>query len=162
LPSVTVNGDYGVSGPDPAHTHGVFSVTGSVNVPIWTGERTRGDILQAQTALKQRHSEMADQKGRVEQQVRASLIELQTAVGQMDLCETNRTYAAETLHEASDRYHLGVATTVEVVQAQEQVAAAENDYVSSLLSLNLARLSFARAVGQAELMLPDLLKGNHP
>lgn len=162
LPSVTVSGDYGVSGPDPAHTHGVFSVTGSVNVPIWTGERIRGDILQAQTALKQRQAELADQRGRVEQEVRTSLIELATAAGQMGLSETNRTYAAETLREARDRFNLGVATTVEVVQAQEQVAAAESDYVSSLLSLDLARLSFARAIGQAELMLPDLLKGKRP
>jgi outer membrane protein TolC len=162
LPSITFNGDYGVSGPDPAHTHGVFNVTGTVNVPIWTGERTRGDILQAEAALRQRRSELADQRGQVEQEVRTSLIELETAAGQMGLSESNRTYAAETLREARDRFRLGVATTLEVVQAQEQVAAAENDYVSSLLSFDLARLSLARAVGDAELTVPDLLKGTRP
>jgi outer membrane protein TolC len=162
LPSVTFNGDYGVSGPDPAHTHGVFSVTGAVNVPIWTGGRTRGDILQAEAELRQRRAELADQRGRVEQDVRTSLIELETAAGQRELSESNRTYAAETLREARDRLRLGVATTVEVVQAQEQVAGAESDYVSSLLSFDLARLSLARAVGDAELTVPDLLKGTHP
>jgi outer membrane protein TolC len=162
LPSVSFNGDYGVSGPDPAHTHGVFSVTGAVNVPIWTGGRTRGDILQAEAELRQRRSELADQRGRVEQEVRTSLIELETASGQMELSESNRTYAAETLREARDRFRLGVANTVEVVQAQEQVAAAESDYVSSLLSFDLARLSLARAVGDAEITVPDLLKGTHP
>ncbi len=162
LPSVAFNGDYGVSGPDPAHTHGVFSVTGAVNVPIWTGGRTQGDILQAEAELRQRRSELADQRGRVEQDVRTSLIELETAAGQMELSESNRTYAAETLREARDRIRLGVATTVEVVQAQEQVAAAESDYVSSLLSFDLARLSLARAVGDAEITVPDLLKGTHP
>jgi len=40
------------------------------------------------------------------------------------------------------------------------VAAAERDYVSSLFSLNLARLSLARAMGQAEEFIPSMLKGN--
>lgn len=162
LPSVDFNGNYGLSGSDPAHTHGVFTVSGSVNVPIWSGGRTRGEIAQAEAALRQHQAELADQRGRVEQEVRNSLIDLETASGQLDLARSNRTYAAETLREARDRFGLGVATTVEVVQAQEQVASAESDYVSSLLSFDLARLSLARAVGRAEVPLPDLLKGERP
>jgi len=162
LPSVTLNGDYGVLGPNPAQTHGVFSVTGAVNVPVWTGGRIKAEVEQAQAGLQQRQAELADQKGRVEQEVRAALIHLRTAVGQLQLADTNREYAAETLREARDRFRLGVANTVEVVQAQEQVAAAEADYVSSLYSLDVARLNLARAAGQAATALPDLLKGNRP
>jgi outer membrane protein TolC len=55
-----------------------------------------------------------------------------------------------------------VTTTVEVVQAQEQVAGAEAVYVSSLFSLDLARLNLSRAAGEAETALPDLLKGKRP
>lgn len=160
LPSLSWNGDYGLSGPSPASTHGVFNVSGSINVPIWSGGRTRGEVAQAEASLRQRQADLADQRRVVEQQVRNSLIELETASGQMELADSNRIYAAETLHEARDRFDLGVATTVEVVQAQEQVAAAESDYVSSLLSFDLARLSLARAVGKAEVSLPDLLKGD--
>jgi outer membrane protein TolC len=162
LPSIEFNGDYGLAGPNPASTHGVFTVTGSINVPIWSGGRTGGEIAQAEATLAQRKAELADQRGQVEQEVRNSLIELETASGQLELAETNRTYAAETLREARDRFGLGVGTTVEVVQAEEQVAAAESDYVSSLLSIDLARLSLGRAVGRAEVSLPDLLKGDRP
>jgi outer membrane protein TolC len=81
LPSVSLNGDYGVIGPNPAHTHGVFAVTGSVNIPIWQGGRTKGDIQQAESALRQRRAELADQRARVEQDVRTALIELETASG---------------------------------------------------------------------------------
>jgi outer membrane protein TolC len=162
MPAVSLSGDYGVTGSTPIQTHGVFTVTGSVSVPIWLGGRIKGDIQQAEATLHQRESELADQRRDVEQQVRAALIKLEAAVGQLDLAQSNRTYAAETLHEASDRFHLGVATTVEVVQSQQQAAAAESDYVSSLLSLDLARLDLSRAVGQAEAALPDLLKGKRP
>jgi outer membrane protein TolC len=162
LPSVTLGGDYGVLGPNPTSTHGVFSVTGAVNVPVWQGGRIRGDIQQAEATLHQRQAELADQRGRVEQDVRTALIELQTALGQVQLAESNRNYANDTLSQARDRFSAGVATTVEVVQAQEQVASAESDYISSLFSFNLAKLTLARATGDAENETPDLLKGSRP
>ena len=162
LPSVSVSGDYGVLGPNPTQAHGVFTFTGSVNFPIFTGGRVKADIDEAETTLKQRKAELADQRGRVEQEVRSSLIELETALGQVQLSQTNRDYAAETLREARDRFNLGVGTTVEVVQAQEQVASAESDSVSSLLSLDLARLTLSRALGEAETALPGLLQRRRP
>ncbi|MGA8025584.1 MAG: TolC family protein [Bryobacteraceae bacterium] len=159
LPSLSLNGDYGVLGPNPASTHGVFAFTGSVNVPIWEGGRIKGDIQEAEATLHQRQAELEDQRARVEQDVRTALIELDTAMGQVKLAESNRTYANETLAEARDRFSAGVSTTVEVVQAQEQVASAESDYISSLFSLDLAKLNLARATGEAEAAGPNLLNG---
>lgn len=150
LPAVSVNGNYGVIGPNPSTTHGVFAVTGSVTVPIWQGGRTGADIEEAQATLHQRGAELADQRSRVEQGVRNSLIELETALGQVKVAESNRSLAADTLAQARDRFAAGVATTLEVVQAQQQVAGAESDYISSLFSLNLSRLSLAREMGDTE------------
>ena len=162
LPSVLFNGYYGVLGPNPAEGHGVFTATGTVNFPVWTGGRIQADVVAAEAALHQRQAELADQRGRVEQEVRAALIELETATAQLQLSTTNRGYAAETLREARDRFQLGVTSTVEVVQAEEQVASAESDYISSLFALDLARLNLSRAAGEAETSLPDLLKGKRP
>ncbi len=162
LPSASINGDYGVLGPNPTSTHGVFNVTGGVNMPIWQGGRVKGDILQAEATLHQRQAELADAQAAVEEQVRTALIDWQTAETQTGVARTNREYAAETLAEARDRFGAGVATTVEVVQAQQQVASAENDYISSLFSLDLARINFARATGQAETNYQQLLTGVRP
>ncbi len=162
LPSLSVNGDYGVIGPNPASAHGVFAITGSVNLPIWEGGRIKGDIQQAEATLRQRGAELADERGQVEQEVRTALIELETAMGQVRIAATNRGYANETLAEARDRFRAGVATTVEVVQAEEQVAGAESDYIASLFSFNLARVTLARATGEAETDAPNLLGGTRP
>jgi hypothetical protein len=62
----------------------------------------------------------------------------------------NRDLAGETLQQARDRFAAGVADTVEVVQAQEAVAAAEQDYITALYAHNLAKASLARAMGQAD------------
>jgi outer membrane protein TolC len=162
FPSVSLGGDYGVLGPNPTSTHGVFAITGAVNVPVWQGGRVNGDIRQAEATLHQRQAELADQRGRVEQDVRTALIELLTALGQVKLAESNRNYANDTLSQARDRFNAGVATTVEVVQAQEQVASAESDYISGLFSYNLAKLMLARATGDAENEIPNLLTGGRP
>ncbi len=150
LPSASVNGNYGVIGPNPESTHGAFAVTGSVNVPIWQGGRVKGDILEAQATLDQRQAELANERGKVEQDVRTALIELEAASGQVRLAESNRGLANDTLAQARDRFGAGVATTLEVVQAQQQVASADSDYISSLFSYQLAKLSLARATGEAE------------
>lgn len=162
LPSVSLNGNYGASGPDPASAHTVYTGTVSVSVPIWQGGRVKGDVREAEATLRQRQSELADQRRSVEQEVRVALMKLETAVGQIQVAENNRSYAAETLHESRDRFSLGVANTVEVVQAEQQVASAENDYVSSLLSLDLARLNLSRATGQAETSFTNLLREKRP
>jgi outer membrane protein TolC len=162
IPSAAINGDYGVVGTAPTSSHGVFSVTGSVNIPIWQGGRVKGDILQAEATLHQRQAKLADQRAHIEQDVRNALVELETDNGQVRVAQSNRNYASETLSEARDRFAAGVATTVEVVQAQQQVASAEADYLASLFSFDIAKLSFARATGSAEQELPNLLKESQP
>jgi outer membrane protein TolC len=162
LPSASLTADYGVLGPSPTNNHGVYTVTGAINVPVYQGGRVKADVEQAQATLHQRQAELADQRGRVEQDVRTALIELETAIGEVRLAENNRGYATETLREARDRFNAGVTTTVEVVQAQEQVASAESDYISALFAFDLARISLARAMGEAETDLPTLLSGARP
>jgi outer membrane protein TolC len=159
LPSASLTADYGVLGPSPVSNHGVYTVTGSVNLPLYQGGRVKADVGQAEATLHQRQAELADQRGRVEQEVRTALIELETAIGEVRLAESNRGLANETLREARDRFNAGVTTTVEVVQAQEQVAAAESDYFNALFAFDLARITLSRAIGQAESDLPTLLSG---
>jgi outer membrane protein TolC len=161
LPSASVNGNYGVLGPNPEKTHGAFAVTAGVSVPIWQGGRLKGDILQAQAALDQRQAELTNERGKIEQDVRTALIEMEAASGQVHLAESSRNLAGETLTEARDRFGAGVATTVEVVQAQQQLASAESDYISSLFSYQLAKLTLARAMGEAEISLTNQPSENH-
>ena len=90
--------------------------------------------------------------------MRNALIELETAIGQVKVAESNKSLAADTLTQARDRFAAGVATTVEVVQAQQQVASADSDYINSVFSMNLARLSLAREMGDTEAGLLSSVK----
>ncbi len=91
--------------------------------------------------------------------VRQAYVDLEVAAEQMKVAQANRQLAAETLTQSVDRFGAGVTNSVEVVQSQETVAAAEQDYISTLFSLNLSRISLAKATGQAERFIPNMLKG---
>jgi outer membrane protein TolC len=160
LPSVNVNGYVAVQGINPNAGSGVFSGTASLNVPIWQGGRIHADEEQARAAIDQRRAEYQDQRGVVELDVRNAFTDLETATNQVQVADSNRTLALRTLQQSQDRFVAGVANSVEVVQSQESLAAADRDYVSSLYSQNLAKISLARALGQAETSIPEFLKGH--
>ncbi len=54
LPSLEINGDYGVIGRAPGDAKQTYSLAGGVRIPIFQGGRTRADIAQAQADLRQR------------------------------------------------------------------------------------------------------------
>jgi outer membrane protein TolC len=149
-PYIDLYGDYGASGPSPQNSHGVFLVAGTVRFPIFEGGRIHADIEAADAALRQRQAEAADLRGQIDADVRQAFLDLTTAAEQVRVAVSNRELAQETLAQSRDRFAAGVTDTVEVVQSQEQVAAAEDDYIASLYAHNLAKASLARAMGQAD------------
>jgi outer membrane protein TolC len=149
LPSVAVNADYGVIGTTPSQSHGTFSVTGTLRIPLWQGGRTEGDIEQAGAALAQRRAELEDVKSQIEAEVRNDYLDLLASASQVEVAGKNLETGKQTLELSRQRLQAGIATEVEVVQAQDGVASAELDYINSIFAHNLAKLSLARSLGSA-------------
>uniref|UniRef100_Q01SW1 Outer membrane efflux protein n=1 Tax=Solibacter usitatus (strain Ellin6076) TaxID=234267 RepID=Q01SW1_SOLUE len=157
-PTVDLNGYYGVTGPTPGNSHGVFLVTGALNFNIFNGGRIHGDIEQARAAKQQRADELADLGGQIEVQVRTAFLDIQSAADQVAVAQSNVELAAQTLQQARDRFASGVADTIEVVQAQESVATASDNLISASYAHNLAKASLARALGLAEQGIKKLIE----
>jgi outer membrane protein TolC len=160
IPSVSVNGYYGIEGVTPTRGgNGIFGATGSINVPVWQGGHITSDVQQAKAAVDQRRAEYEDQRGSVEMDIRNAYIDVNVANQQVSVAENNRKLALDTLRQSQDRFAAGVADSVEVVQSEQSLAAADLDYVNSLYSQDLARIGLARATGDADQDIPGLLKG---
>ena len=157
-PTLGLGADYGVIGINPATSHGTFSVTGQLRFPIWAGGRIHGDVEQADATLERRRAEYEDLRARVEADVRTAYLDLTAAADQVRVSQSRRELAEDELVQARDRFASGVADTIEVVQAQEAVSSAEQDYIASLSAHNLAKASVARATGQAEKIMRNLLR----
>ena len=89
--------------------------------------------------------------------MREAILDLTAAASQVAVAQSNRDLAQETLAQARDRFAAGVADTIEVIQAQESIAAAEQDYIGSVYAHNLAKATLARAMGQAGQGIQQLL-----
>ncbi|MGA8940514.1 MAG: TolC family protein [Acidobacteriaceae bacterium] len=159
LPTLKLQGSYGLQGINPNSGVSVYSGSVQLNIPIFSGGQIRSDEREADAALDQRRSELADLREEVRFEVRSAWIDRDVASSQVALAASNRKLAAETLQQSTDRFFAGATTSVEVVQSEQVVAAAERDYISSLFSLNVAKVKLARAMGEAEKEIPVVLKG---
>ena len=143
--------NYGdIGSPNFGSSHGTLGFAVTVNVPIFQGSRVRADKLQADAALQQRKAELADLEGQIDDQVRTAFFNLKSSSDLVKVAENSIDLANQTLVQARDRFRAGVADNLEVVQAQESVASANQSYINSLYAFNLAKISLAQATGVAE------------
>ena len=159
LPTVSLDANYGVIGARADAVHGTFGVVGTLNVPIYQGGRVQADVADADADLQHRKSELAAIRTRIDAEVRAALLDVVTANRLVDVSRGNVDLARKQLEQSRDRFADGVTNNVEVVQAQEVVAAAEESYIASLYSFNAAKTQVARARGDAGKSVIEYLKG---
>jgi outer membrane protein TolC len=159
LPTADISTDYGIVGPDLGNSHGTFSVTGSIKMDIFDGGKRRADILEASTTLKQRREELANLQGQIDQEVRAALLDLNSAADQVVVAQSNIDLANQALTQARDRFAAGITDNIEVVQAQEAVSTAQQNLISAIYAHNIGKVALARALGATETNLKTFMGG---
>jgi len=150
-PSLSTATDFGdIGSPNFGSSHETFTFSVTLSVPVFQGSRVRADKLQADAVLHQRKAELADLEGKIDDQVRTAFFNLKSSSALVSVSKSNIDLANQTLAQAQDRFKAGVADNLEVVQAQESVASANQSYIASLYAFNLAKISLAQAMGAAE------------
>ena len=159
FPSLSFTADYGLGGTHPSTARQVFDVRGTLTIPIFQGGSVHGDVLQADARLEQSRERLENLRAQIDSDVRTALLNLQSSADQVNVARSNIDLAEQTLTQSRDRFGAGVTDTVEVVQSQEAVASAHEQYISSLYSYNFAKISLARALGAAEEGVKEYFKG---
>jgi len=159
LPSLQFTGDYGAIGRRPGFSQGTMTVQATLSIPIYDGGRIRAETLESDSILTQRKAEAASLRDRIEYEIRTASLDIQAAAEQIKVAQGARDLAQQQIVQARDRFAAGVANSLELVQAQEATATADENYISSLHSLNLAQASLARAMGVAEKTIKSFFGG---
>lgn len=158
MPDVRVSADYGPLGLTPTDSVNTYELVGAINVPIFNG-RTRGRLAEADADLKMRRSEADDLKARIYYDVKGAFLDLQATAEQLQVATRARDLASQQLTQARDRFAAGVTNNLEVVQAQEAVALASEQYIQALYGYNVAKALLAYGLGIAEDAARQLLGG---
>jgi outer membrane protein TolC len=150
LPSVRVTADYGAIGLTLGSALSTFNVTGAVNIPLFQGGHAQGRAVEADAELRQRRAEAEDLRAEIYYDVRSAFLDLEATSEQLQTATRGRELAALQLTQARDRFAAGVANNVEVIQAQEAVALANEQYISAFYGYNVSKAVLARSLGDAE------------
>jgi outer membrane protein TolC len=158
-PTLSAVADYGDIGTNPASSHGTVDAAAQLRVPIFQGGRVHGDNLVADSLLTSAKQRLEDLRAGIDQEVRDAFLDLQDTAQEVSVEKNAVRLATDTLQQSRDRFASGVTDNIEVVQAQESLADANDAYIASLYRYNTSKISLARAMGIAESNYVLYLKG---
>jgi outer membrane protein TolC len=138
-------------------THGTYTAALGLQFPIFEGGRIRAASEEADALLSERRAESADLRGRIDYEVRTAFLNYNASRDRVEVAQEAQRLAAQQLTQARDRFAAGVANNLEVVQAQQAVATAEENFISSLYDYNLSRAAIGRSIGRAQTTPTDFL-----
>ncbi len=159
LPTVDVSADYGAIGNTLGGAFATYTLGAALHVPLFEGGKVVGKVIEADAALQAERASLEDLRGRIDYEVRTAFLDLRAAQDRVTVAARAVEAAQAQLRQAQDRFESGVASNIDVVQAQQAaVEATEND-ISAAYDRNLARAQLARALGVAEQAFKNLARG---
>jgi outer membrane protein TolC len=158
-PTLSAVADYGTIGTNFASNHGTVDAAAELRLPIFQGGKVHGDNLVADSLLSSAQQRLDDLRAGIDQEVRDAFLDLQDTAQEVSVEKNAIDLASQTLQQSRDRFSSGVTDNIEVVQAQESLADANDAYISSLYRYNTAKISLARAIGGAESNYALYLRG---
>jgi outer membrane protein TolC len=159
FPTLDLSANWGEIGAVPGDVLPTYTLIGTLNIPVFQGGKVHGDVLKAEAGLRQAQAQMADVRAQIDQDIRNALLDLKSSADQVEVAQSSVNLAEQALTQSRDRFSAGVTDNLEVVQAQEALASAHENLISSLYMHDLAKVSYARALGRAEEGVREYLKG---
>ncbi len=150
LPTLSFGGYWGTDTVNGAGTHGNFAAVGTLSFPLFREASLRGDEQASAAELAGVRSQLEDARGRIDQQVRTALLDVEATQKQVEVARSNVELATRALSDETDRVNAGVDDNLPLVTAQATLARAQTNLVEVLYQYNLSKLALARAAGILE------------
>ena len=150
LPTVNLFGTWGEQGLSAPSAIPAYTYQVTVDVPLFTGGRIRGEMAKADLQLKKIAQQRAELKDQIALEVKTSQAQLDAAQHEVDVANLGVKLAKEEVTQARDRFQAGVANNIEVVSAQDALARANDNQIVALYRYNQSRADLSHAIGQIE------------
>jgi outer membrane protein TolC len=151
LPTLAVTADYDLVADKLKLENDAWEKTYNgylvLSLPIFDGFKTKSQMARSRSEIKQAEIALAGARDGIELEVRSSLLSLEAAREALESQEKNVDLAGAGLEIANDRYVQGLATNLDVMDAQLALTRARNYRLQALHDLNLAAANLRRAMG---------------
>jgi outer membrane protein len=150
LPSLRFDGNWSYLGTSTSTGIPVYTYAASVNMPLFTGGRIHAEIVRTGLEIKKLQQQQDDLRNQIALDVKTALLNLESARSEVQVANLGVQLSTEEVDQARDRFKAGVANNIEVIQAQDSLARANDNQIAALYRFNQARADLARSIGQME------------
>jgi outer membrane protein len=150
LPKVDFTGNWAYEGSSSTTGIPTYNYQAGVSVPLFTGGRIHAEIVKADLEIQKLQQQRDDLRNQIALDVKTALINLDSARNQVAVANLGVQLSKEEVGQARDRFKAGVANNIEVIQAQDSLARANDNQIAALYRFNQARADYARSIGQME------------
>lgn len=153
LPTVGVRADVGALGSGPGDARRTYTLAGGVRVPLFdVGRRAR--LAESSAEVRERQAAVADLAERIDADVRGAWLDVQAAAQELAVARERTGLTRQELALARTRFSAGVTSNIEVIQAQNAVAAATDNEIASAYAVNAATAALTRTLGAPSAAAP--------
>jgi outer membrane protein len=150
LPKVDFTGNWAYLGSSSTTGIPTYNYEAAVSVPLFTSGRIHAEIVRADLEIQKLQQQEDDLRNQIALDVKTALINLDSARNQVTVANLGVQLSKEEVDQARDRFKAGVANNIEVIQAQDSLARANDNQIAALYRFNQARADYARSIGQME------------
>lgn len=153
LPTVGVRADVGALGSGPGDARRTYTLAGGVRVPLFdVGRRAR--LAESSADIREKQAAVADLAERIEADVRGAWLDVEAAEQELAVARERTGLTRQELALAHTRFSAGVTSNIEVIQAQNAVAAATDNEIASAYAVNAATAALTRTLGTPSAAAP--------
>jgi outer membrane protein TolC len=149
FPTLSLSGDYGPMGRNFGSMAGIGELQGTISVTLFDLDRN-GEQKQLASRLQRLDDQMDDMARGIEQEVRKAVLDLESTEQQVTVTQAALDLSQQELKLAADRFRNGLTDNIEVITAQDALAAAQDDRITALARHADAIAALARALGATE------------
>jgi outer membrane protein TolC len=150
LPSLKFQGNWAYTGTSSTTGIPTYNYAVQATMPLFTSGKIHAEIVRADLGIQKLQQQQADLRNQIALEVKTALINLDSARNEVRVANLGVQLSKEEVDQARDRFKAGVANNIEVIQAQDSLARANDNQIAALYRFNQARADLARSVGQME------------
>jgi outer membrane protein TolC len=147
LPRLDLAADYGVTGLNVPDAFPTYNIGVQVSLPVFDGFRREARQQQQELVAQEARVRAGDVQQQVEGEVRSALLDVASGQEQQAIAAERLQLANEELSQAQERFANGLATNIEVINAQQNLVRARDAVIEAQAASAAARVSLARATG---------------
>lgn len=150
LPTLVATGFLGSTALQSLPSTTTYQISLGLRVPLFTGGLVSAQVSRAQSEQSRVQEARREVRAQVGYEIQVARAELDAASHEVEVANLAVSLSTEALTQARHRFEAGVSNNIEVINAQDELAKANDNQISALYRLNQSRADLARATGQLE------------